>query len=137
MLVSFANGCCDCWSSAESLRIYARINDFRYTEWLENAGLAAVSSVRTTTAALNAESAAAVAVASTSAAAGTPEVGAAHAAFQSDYRARAAEVAEAKLLEGASKRPVVDGDGQAIAFASAMPALLREAERIDAEDGGA
>jgi integrase len=37
------------WRSDDALRIYARINDSKYAEWLTLAGAAEVSSVRTTT----------------------------------------------------------------------------------------
>ena len=37
------------WRSDDALRIYARINDSKYAEWLTLAGSAEVSSIRTTT----------------------------------------------------------------------------------------
>ena len=37
------------WRSDDALRIYARINDYKYSEWLDRAAVATVSSVRTTT----------------------------------------------------------------------------------------
>ena len=41
------------WRSEDALRIYARINDFKYADWLSAAQGATISSVRTTTAAVD------------------------------------------------------------------------------------
>ena len=41
------------WRSDEALKIYARINDFKYADWLTKASQAKVSNVRTTTLAEN------------------------------------------------------------------------------------
>ena len=41
------------WRSEDALRIYARINDFKYADWLSAAQGASISSVRTTTAAVD------------------------------------------------------------------------------------
>ena len=40
------------WRSDDALRIYARINDYKYSEWLDRTAVATVSSVRTTTQAM-------------------------------------------------------------------------------------
>lgn len=116
------------WRSDDALKIYARINDYKYSDWLEKAGLATVSSVRTTTGALRA-----AALAQGETHPGHTEDGAAHAAFQTDLREKVAAVDGDSLAARAEEIPTVDGDARAMSFASAMPALLREAERLDEE----
>ena len=41
------------WRSDEALKIYARINDYKYADWLTKASQAKVSNIRTTTLAEN------------------------------------------------------------------------------------
>ena len=43
------------WRSDEALKIYARINDYKYADWLTKASQAKVSNIRTTTLAENME----------------------------------------------------------------------------------
>ena len=123
------------WKSDDALRIYARINDFKYADWLERAGLAQVTSVRTTTAALNGEAAAVEAataahdrVSRTIA----PPAGAAAAAFQSDLRDRAASAASAAIAAAQANLPEHDADARYRALATSMTTLRSAAEAADA-----
>ena len=40
------------WRSDDALRIYARINDYKYADWLDKAAGSSISSIRTATAAI-------------------------------------------------------------------------------------
>ena len=117
------------WKSEDALRIYARINDFKYAEWLDRAGIAAVSSVRTTT---TADAVNETANAMRASVAGAP--GIAEAGFQTTWADRAASVMASKTLAARLLMPVVDPDAQVAMFQSNARALFEQAEKADGED---
>ena len=138
------------WKSEDALRIYARMNDFKYAEWLSSAQGAVISSVRTTTSATDALSAPpdpgtlagtlleaaraeadAMHGASQSGAAGCAEAG-----FQGLWRQRASTAVDAAVRDAHAldEQPVYDAYGRLEGLHSSMSTLMLEAERADTED---
>ena len=138
------------WKSEDALRIYARMNDFVYADWLSSAQGALISSVRTTTSATDALSAApdpgtlagalldashaeanAMRDAAHSSAAGCAEAG-----FHDEWRRRAACAIDAAVRDAhtAEEQPVYDAYGSLAGLHSSMSTLMLEADRADAED---
>eukprot|EP00966_Prymnesium_polylepis_P201754 4674800-Prymnesium_polylepis.1 len=110
------------WRSDDALRIYARINDFKYAEWLARAAVAEVSSVRTTTQAMVQRMEAAAAGPAASAEAG----------FQAHWMEAAA--AAASDYSGQPAPPRTDADDIVAAYRADAATLLAFAERADASD---
>ena len=133
------------WRSEDALRIYARINDFKYADWLTAAGQADVTSVRTTSGGVS------VAERLQASAAPTPRsiadamhdtaqelsAGAAEAGFQEAWRRAAADqIGEAVRAAQAAGPPEVDAYSRLEQLQGSMAALLVQAEKADAEDAG-
>ena len=120
------------WRSEDALRIYARINDAKYGDWLKLAGAATVSSVRTTT-----TSALAAAL---NQAAPAPQAGDRLAAFQAFWLNQARSLpsdvdvdAAAAALSGVE----IDDSRRVAALQGQSAALLLEATRADERDAAA
>jgi len=116
------------WRSDDALRIYARINDVDYADWLGKAAAARVSSVRTTSLhASVAEAVSDVAVPRGLDAAGRER------AFQAHWQ-RAAAGAHDSATAGAGSVPVHTADATAASFGggAGISAMLAQAERLDA-----
>ena len=109
------------WRSDDALRIYARINDYKYAEWLDRAAVATVSSVRTTT----------QAVVQRMELAATGPVACAEAGFQAHWQ-EAAAAAESDFA-GMSP-PVHTADVAVEGFRTDAAVLMAHAERADAAD---
>ena len=141
------------WRSEDALRIYARMNDFKYADWLSSAQGATISSVRTTTAAVDALSAPpdpgtlagtvleaaraeadAMQVASHGNAAGCAEAG-----FHDLWRHRASAAIDSAVRDAhaADEQPVYDAYGRVEGLLTSMSTLMLEAEKADAEDATA
>lgn len=110
------------WRSDDALRIYARINDYRYADWLDAAASARVSSVRTTTRVVQEMEDAA-----------TGPTGSREAGFQQHWQAMAGAAADT-LAARAATRPVTDRDDVVMAMQEGMAGLLVSAAAADAED---
>ena len=128
------------WRSDDALRIYARINDYKYAEWLAAAAGADISSVRTTTSAVDALSmppdpgtlAAAMRGAAEETRAGSAEAG-----FQSEWVRRAAAALDVAVADAKHTYPEVDAYQRVQALQEGMGGLLLDAQRADAEDDAA
>ena len=109
------------WRSDDALRIYARINDSKYAEWLTLAGAAEVSSVRTTTTDVvrRMETAAATA--------------AGGAAGFGDHWMEAAAASDA-TFDRAATMPQHDADSFVRAWRDDASSILEHAVRQDAAD---
>ena len=134
------------WRSEDALRIYARMNDFKYADWLTSAQGATISSVRTTTAASSsaAESLSRPPEPGTLAAAmrdaaEQQEAGTAEAGFQQEWRQRAVAAVDAAVREAHAleEQPEVDAYGRLEGLHGAIGALLIEAEKADEKDAAA
>ena len=112
------------WRSDDALKIYARINDAKYADWLSLAAVATVSSVRTTTTSALAER--------LRAAPPAPEAGDRLAAFQTYWlqQVREAPAPGADLLAGLSAIEI-DDSRRVAALEGASSALLAAATRAD------
>ena len=127
------------WRSEDALRIYARMNDFKYADWLTSAQGAVISSVRTTTSATDALSrapdpgtlAGAMRDAAQEQAAGSAEAG-----FHGVWRASAAQALSEAVREAREgpEQPEYDAYERLEGLAGSVSSLLLEAERADAED---
>ena len=123
------------WRSDDALRIYARINDYKYADMLDKAAGSSISSIRTTTAATVAAEGSAVLGADMRASSqgptASPEAG-----YQSHWHARAAAIIDgAPSFESATPNRVdVDCDGSVQALSSSITSMLLQAERLDSED---
>ena len=122
------------WRSDDALKIYARINDSKYADWLTLAASATVSSVRTTTTSALA--------ARLRAAPPAPGAGDRLAAFQEYWleQARTAATPGADVLAGLSAIEIDDSRRVAAldgAASSLLSAAARADEAIMAEFGGA
>ena len=128
------------WRSEDALRIYARINNFAYADWLTSAQGASVSSVRTprhlppptppgTVAGTLREAAAMQAAAET---AGAPEAG-----FQHEWRRRAAEAVDVAVREAHAEetQPEYDAYHRVATLSNSMGSLILAAQRADEEEG--
>jgi hypothetical protein len=111
------------WRSEDALRIYARINDYKYADWLQKAAGATISSVRTTTHMVAAMEDSAAGV-----------TGQREAGFQAFWQAQAAAVHGALTDAERAQRPQTDADAQAAMLSSSMAEMALAAERADAED---
>ena len=111
------------WRSDDALRIYARINDYKYADWLKRAAGATISSVRTTTRM--------VAAMEETAAGAT---GQREAGFQAYWQAQAAAAHDALSDEERAQRPQIDADAQAALLSGSVAEMAVAAERADAED---
>ena len=127
------------WRSEDALRIYARMNDFKYAEWLTAAQGAAISSVRTTTSATDALSrppdpgtlAGAMRDAAAEQSAGSAEAG-----FHEAWRSRAAAAVETavRAAHEQEEQPEVDAYGRLGELQGSISVLMLAAERADEED---
>ena len=127
------------WRSEDALRIYARMNDFKYADWLTSAQGAVISSVRTTTSATDALSrapdpgtlAGAMRDAAQEQAAGSAEAG-----FHDVWRASAAQALSEAVREAREgpEQPEYDAYERLEGLVGSVSSLLLEAERADAED---
>ena len=127
------------WRSEDALRIYARMNDFKYADWLTSAQGATISSVRTTTSATDALSrapdpgtlAGAMRDAADAQAAGSAEAG-----FHDVWRTRAADALDVavRTARESDDQPEVDAYGSLEGLVGGVSTLILEAERADAED---
>ena len=123
------------WRSDDALRIYARINDYKYADWLDKAAGSSISSIRTTTAATAAAEGSdmlgADMRASAAGPAASPEAG-----YQSHWHARAAAILDgAPTFERtATNRVGVDCDESVQSLSGSITAMLLQAERLDSED---
>ena len=123
------------WRSDDALRIYARINDYKYADMLDKAAGSSISSIRTTTAATAAaEGSAALGAdmrASSQGPTASPEAG-----YQSHWHARAAAIIDGTpaFEKAAPNRVDVDCDGAVQALSSSITSMLLQAERLDLED---
>ena len=117
------------WRSDDALRIYARINDSKYGDWLGLAQEATVSSVRTTTASALAES--------LRTADPAPENGHRLAAFQTYWLEQARErppTDDMGALNTALGGVEIDDSRRVALLEGATSAMLAAAERADAAD---
>jgi hypothetical protein len=133
------------WRSDDALKIYARINDFKYAEWLEKASTAKVSSIRTTTRRDGAALEEAVGLSERRDGAPTTPVdlpgahleavAAGHlpgeAAFAAVWQERAQLAGDQATRDADAERPMTDGDALAAHMHGASDELLAEAERLD------
>ena len=112
------------WRSDDALKIYARINDSKYADWLSLAASATVSSVRTTTISALAEQ--------LRTAPPAPEAGDRLAAFQAYWlqQAREAPAPGADILAGMSAIEI-DDSRRVAALEGASSAMLAAATRGD------
>ena len=141
------------WKSEDALRIYARMNDFKYADWLSSAQGALISSVRTTTSAVDALSAPpdpgtlagavldaaraeadAMLMASQGSAAGCAEAG-----FHDLWRQRASAAIDSAVRDAHAEdeQPVYDAYGRLEGLHglhTSMSTLMLEAEKADVED---
>ena len=125
------------WRSDEALKIYARINDATYAGWLSAAGQSMVSSVRTTTSAVdslyNAPDTGSLAEAM-QVAANAAEAGSSEAGFQHAWRQRASAALEDAVRQASTSTPTVDAYGPMAVLQNGISDLLIQSERMDAED---
>ena len=123
------------WRSDDALRIYARINDYKYADMLDKAAGSSISSIRTTTAATAAaEGSAALGAdmrASSQGPTASPEAG-----YQSHWHARAAAIIDGTptFERAAPNRVEVDCDGSVQSLSTSITSMLLQAERLDQED---
>ena len=131
------------WRSEDALRIYARINNFAYADWLTSAQGASVSSVRTTTGVVGQLAAApepgtlagaiseAAAMQAAADATGAPEAG-----FQHEWRRRAAEAIDVAVREAHAQesQPEYDAYHRVATLSNSMGALILAAQRADDEE---
>ena len=125
------------WRSDDALKIYARINDTTYAGWLSAAGQSMVSSVRTTTSAVDSLShapehgslAAAMQQAASAAEAGSSEAG-----FQDAWRQRASAAVDVAVREASEHTPTVDAYRSMSILQAGISDLLLQSERMDQED---
>jgi integrase len=110
------------WRSDDALRIYARINDYKYAEWLQRAAVAEVSSVRTTTQAMVQRMEIAAVGATRCREAG----------FQAHWM-EAAAAADGDFADG-PRPPRTDNDDVVAEMRGDMATLLATAERADEAD---
>ena len=127
------------WRSEDALRIYARMNDFKYADWLTSAQGALISSVRTTTSATDALSRApepGTLAGAMQEAAQQQSAGSAEAGFQDVWRASAATAIASAVrdAQNCEDQPEVDAYGRLEGLHGSMSALLLEAERADEAD---
>jgi hypothetical protein len=115
------------WRSDDALRIYARINGFKYAEWVDSAGSATIASVRTTTAA---DSLADMMQTTANGPTATAEAG-----FVDWWLARAQNTASDETVAAHANIPRTNADDAVAAFEESGAALLAAAERADIEDG--
>ena len=132
------------WRSEDALRIYARINNFAYADWLTSAQGASVSSVRTTTGIVGQLAAApepgtvagalreAVAMQAAVQTAGAPEAG-----FQHEWRRRAAEAVDVavRAAHAEETQPEYDAYHRVATLSNSMGSLILAAQRADEEEG--
>ena len=132
------------WRSEDALRIYARINNFAYADWLTSAQGASVSSVRTTTGIVGQLAAApdpgtvagtlreAAAMQAAAETAGAPEAG-----FQHEWRRRAAEAVDVAVREAHAEetQPEYDAYHRVATLSNSMGSLILAAQRADEEEG--
>ena len=132
------------WRSEDALRIYARINNFAYADWLSSVQGASVSSIRTTTGAVGqlagppdpgtlagALREAAAMQATSNGAVGTPLAG-----FQYEWMRQAASAVDSAVQEAHAQedQPEVDAYDRVATLSNSMSALILAAQRADAED---
>ena len=132
------------WRSEDALRIYARINNFVYADWLSSVQGASVSSVRTTTGAVGQLAgppdpgtlAGAVREAAAMQEAGSGAVGAPIAGFQHEWMRQAAMAVDSAVQEAHARetQPEVDAYDRVATLSNSMSALILAAQRADAED---
>ena len=132
------------WRSEDALRIYARINNFEYADWLTSAQGASVSSVRTTTGIVGQLAAApepgtvagalreAAAMQAAVQTAGAPEAG-----FQHEWRRRAAEAVDVavRAAHAEETQPEYDAYHRVATLSNSMGSLILAAQRADEEEG--
>ena len=141
------------WRSEDALRIYARINNFAYADWLTSAQGASVSSIRTTTgvvgqlsappepgtlagalrdaAAMQEAEAAAMQGTAAAGSVGTPVAG-----FQQEWMRRAAQAVDAAVRDAHAQetQPEIDAYARVSSLSNSMTSLILAAERADAEE---
>ena len=125
------------WRSDEALKIYARINDTTYAGWLSAAGQSMVSSVRTTTSAVDslahAPEQGSLAEAMKEAAAAA-EAGSSEAGFQNTWRQRASAAVDVAVRQASKSTPTVDAYGPMAILEAGISDMLLQSERMDLED---
>ena len=136
------------WKSEDALRIYARINNFAYADWLSAAQGASVSSVRTTTGVVGALSAppepgtlAGTMLEAASEARAMQEasdgpLGTPVAGFQHEWMRRAAQAVGDAVRDAHAREalPEIDAYERVSTLSSSMPSLILAAQRADVED---
>ena len=132
------------WRSEDALRIYARINNFVYADWLSSVQGASVSSIRTTTGAVGQLAgppepgtlAGAVREAAAMQAAREGGVGAPIAGFQQEWMRQAAQAVDSAVRGAHAQevQPEIDAYDRVTTLSHSMTALILAAQRADAED---
>jgi hypothetical protein len=133
------------WRSEDALRIYARINNFVYADWLSSVQGASVSSIRTTTGAVGQLAgppepgtlAGAVREAAAMQAASESAVGAPVAGFQREWMHQAAQAVDSAVRSAHTQeaQPEIDAYNRVATLSHSMTALILAAQRADADDG--
>ena len=133
------------WRSEDALRIYARINNFVYADWLSSVQGASVSSIRTTTGAVGQLAgppepgtlAGTVREAAAMQAASESAVGAPVAGFQREWMHQAAQAVDSAVRSAHTQeaQPEIDAYNRVATLSHSMTALILAAQRADADDG--